>query len=626
MDSQNRPAKVKLSGAVMTHPRRLEEARLLAAADPHRRIEVVVDPEPEGRPTALRVAPLSWDCVAPDATHHLVLQDDVELADGFFAYVEQVAAAAGDEAVAFYAGWETRNGGVARLAALTGAPWAYALQEHVPCYALLLPADVARGYARFQAEDEPGWPYDVVVQRYLNARGVPVRFCTPSLVQHMDMPSLAGNAYHGFRQATLFADRAGEPTTHDSVRFDVVPFYQYGLARCAVRTGAGWEYVETERHLRRTGLLDACLAALASAAPHDLPEQVRRAVWVTGFAIGAVTADAPEADPRVAAAAMATLGPGGLCEDYGVDDLLALSHPVRDLALAALDEGRKARRPDGPAVGSAPRARTVVTGGVEGFGRQLAGLLGDLDHRAEYLAAPPANPSDLAAPPLAALVHLGRPAEGPEALRYALRAAEAAGAERLLYAGSAAVYRGGGERTLAEGDLTGPPGDPVALTWWQEEELCRAWGERTGIPVQVLRLADPVGPHAARGTASVDWVHLAWTRQPLALDPRGVHQVLDYRDMAAAIDAVLAAEPSEPVFNVASATFGEEELAGLVAGVSRRTPWETGSADRTQRWRMTTDLITAGPGWSASESVTEGLRDLAQWYACDVHGGDDLPA
>ncbi|MFE4960869.1 NAD-dependent epimerase/dehydratase family protein [Streptomyces sp. NPDC056653] len=622
MDSQNRPAKVKLSGAVMTHPRRLEEARLLAAADPHRRIDVVVDPEPEGRPTALRVAPLSWECVAPDATHHLVLQDDVELADGFFDYVEQVAAAAGDEAVAFYAGWETRNGGVARLAALTGAPWAYALQEHVPCYALLLPADVARGYASFQAQDEPGWPYDVVVQRYLNARGIPVRFCTPSLVQHMDMPSLAGNAYHGFRQATLFADRAGEPTTHDSVRFDAVPFYQYGLARCAVRTGTGWEYVETERYLRRAGLLDTCLAGMASAVPHDLPEEVRRAVWVTGYAIGAVTADAPEADPKVAAAAMATLGPGGLCEDYGVDDLLALSHPIRDLALAALGEGRKAHRPDGPPAGSAPRGRTAVTGGTDGFGRQLAGLLGDLDHRAGYLADPSAAHG---LRDVAALVHLGRPADGPEALRDVLRAAETAGVERLLYAGSAAVYRGSGERTVAEGDLTGRPSDPVALAWWQEEELCRAWGERTGTPVQVLRLADPVGPHAARGTASVDWVHLAWTRQPLALDPQGVHQVLDYRDMAAAIDAVLAAEPAQSVLNVASAGFTEEELADLVAEVSRRTPWETAASGETQRWRMTTALIAAEPGWTSSESVTEGMRDLAQWYACDIHGGDDLP-
>ncbi|MEU2763261.1 hypothetical protein ABZ691_32400 [Streptomyces sp. NPDC006854] len=35
-----------------------------------------------------------------------------------------------------YGGWEARKGAVARLAALSGATWAYTLQEHVPCQAL----------------------------------------------------------------------------------------------------------------------------------------------------------------------------------------------------------------------------------------------------------------------------------------------------------------------------------------------------------------------------------------------------------------------------------------------------------------------------------------------------------
>ncbi|MGI5402901.1 NAD-dependent epimerase/dehydratase family protein [Streptomyces sp. CA-135486] len=619
MDTLNRP--VKLSGAVMTHPRRLEEAQLLAAVDVQGRIKVVVDPEPEGRPTALRVAPLSWECVDPDATHHLVLQDDVVLAEGFFDYAEQAAAAAGDEAVAFYAGWETRNGAVARLAALTGAPWAYTLQEHVPCYALMLPAEVARGYTRFQQEDEPGWPYDVVVQRYLNARGIPVRFCTPSLVQHMDMPSLAGNAYHGLRQATLFADKAVESATYDSVRFPVVPFYQYGQARCAVQNGTGWEYVETERHLRRTGLLDACLTGFASAAPSPLPEQVRRAVWVTAFATGVVTADAPEPDPATATAAMQTLGPGGLCEDYPVDELLALAHPVRDLALAALEEGRKAPRSGGRPAGSTPRARIAVTGGESSFGSQLARLLGDLDHPADHLAGSPAV-HDL--DDVSYVVHLGRPAAGVQVLEDVLKAAEKAGVERLIYAGSAAVYRGSGDQAATEGGLTEPPVDPIALAWWQEEERCRQWGEDTGVAVQVLRLADPVGPHAPRESPSVRWVHLAWTRRPLSLNPQGVHQVLDYRDMADAIGAVLAAPPSQPVLNVASATYAEEELAGLLAEVSRRTPWERSPEDGAERWSMTTELMESELRWTGSASVFEGMRDLAQWYACDIHGGENI--
>ncbi|MGW7368372.1 hypothetical protein ACWGI8_34375 [Streptomyces sp. NPDC054841] len=323
MDPLSHP--VKLSGAVMSHPKRAAEAQLLADADAQGRMRVVMDPEPEGRPTALRVAPLSWSCVAPDATHHLVLQDDVVLAAGFYEHAERVAAQVPHEAVAFYAGWEARNGAVARLAALTGTQWAYTLQEHVPCQALMLPAAVAREYARFQEEHGEGWPYDVVVQRYLNTRGIPVRFCTPSTVQHDDLPSLAGNSYHGFRQATLFSQTAGDPAADDCPRFPVVPFYQYGEARCALRHDNEWEYLETERYLRRVGLLEQCLKAFAAEEPSILAERVRRAVWVTGFAIGAVTADAPEPDPAVAAAVMETLGSGGLCEEFTAEELVAMA-------------------------------------------------------------------------------------------------------------------------------------------------------------------------------------------------------------------------------------------------------------------------------------------------------------
>ncbi|MEU7488986.1 NAD(P)-dependent oxidoreductase [Streptomyces sp. NPDC042319] len=617
MDSPRRP--VTLSGAVMAHPKRLKEARLLAEADPEGRIRVTTDPEPEGRPTALRTALVSWGCVAPDATHHLVLQDDVLLADGFYEQVERVASRVPDEAVSFYAGWEARNGAVARLAALTGSPWAYTLQEHVPCQALMLPADVARGYVRFQEEHGEGWPYDVVMQQYLNSLGIPVRFTTPSTVQHDEVPSIAGNSYHGFRQATLFADRAEEPATYDCPRFPVVPFYQYGDARCAVRRGTEWEYLETERYLRREGLLDQCRTAYAAAGPGALPERVTRAVWATGFALGVVTAGAPEPDPAVAAAVLETLVPGGLCEEYTAAELLAMAPVARDLALAALAEGRRAEsRPVAPEPGA---ARLAVTGGDARFGGQLARLLGDLGHRAEYVPGVP-DAGDLDGVPC--VVHLGSPADA-DLTDAVLTAAGKAGVARFVLAGSAAVYRGSPEGPVPETALAGPPADPVALGWWQEEERCRQWGERTGTRVQVLRLAAPVGPHAPAGSAPVEWVHLAWTRHSLTLNERRAHQILDYRDMADAIGAVLAAPADRPVLNVASATYTEEELADLVSDVSRRTPREESREPGAERWTMSTDLITAELGWRPAASVFEGMRAMAQWYACDIHGDYDVP-
>ncbi|MCJ1677929.1 NAD(P)-dependent oxidoreductase [Streptomyces sp. APSN-46.1] len=624
----------------MAHPKRMEEARRLAEADPRGRILVTTDPDPDGRPTALRTALVSWGCVAPDATHHLVLQDDVVLAEGFYEHAERAAAAApAGEAISFYGGWEARNGAVARLAALTGATWAYTLQEHVPCQALMLPAQLAREYGEFQEKHGGGWPYDVVVQRFLNERGVPVRFCTPSTVQHDVLPSLAGNSYHGFRQATWFERTAPRDAgAGDCPRFAVVPFYQYGDARCAVRdadTGT-WEYLETERWLRRTGTLDDCLAAYEGAGPRparqELGERIARAVWLTGYALGVVLADGPadgltgaeEPDRRTASTVMETLGPGGLCEEYTAEELLAMAPTIRDLALAAMDEGRGADRS-----ARADRVRaardgslTRVTGGEGRFGRQLAGTLGDLGLPARHGAAGAGAGTD---PGAAYVVHLGG-GDGA-GLDEALHAARTAGAERFVYVGSAAVYRGGAPGELAE-EAVGPdaPQDEVARGWWEEEQRCREWGEAAGIPVQVLRIADPVGPYAPADTACVRWVDLAWTRRPLLLDPHGVHQILDHRDLADALRAVLAAPPAQPVLNVASARHGEVELAGLLADVSRRTPWEWSQQPLSPRWSMATGLIERELGWRPTAPVTEAMRALAQWYACDIHGDYDETA
>ncbi|MEU8241154.1 NAD(P)-dependent oxidoreductase [Actinoplanes missouriensis] len=614
MDSSS--PRVTLSGAVMAHPQRLAEAQIIADADPRGRIRVVTDPDPSGSPTALRTAPLTWSCVAPDATHHLVLQDDVDLAEGFFEHAERAAAAAPGEAISFYAGWEARNGAVARLAALVGVEWAYTLQEHTPCQALMLPADVARGYAAFQAEHGDNWPYDVVVQRYLNALGIPVRFCTPATVQHTELPSLAGNSYHGYRQATLYTGRAGTSASSEAVQFPVVPFYQYGEARCAVRDGADWDYVETDRYLRRRGLLEPCLAGYASAVT-ALPGRTSRAVWLTAFAIGVVTAAEPEPDPAVAAAVMETLGTGGLCQEHPADELIAMSHPVRDLALEALRQGRAAgRADDAPPVA---RPRVAVTGAGRDFARQLAGLLGDLGFEAVHVPDP-TDVRRLEDVPL--VVHVGSPADDDELLADVLTAAQKTAAARLVYLSSTAVYRGLGDGTATESSITEAPADPVARQWWLDEERCRAWGAAAGIAVQVLRLGAPLGPHAPAGTAPVRIVHLSWTRRPVPLNDDGVHHVLDFRDMADAIGAVLSAPAARPVLNVASATYGERELAGLLTAASRKTPWET-SDEPAERWALATGLIETEVRWRPTATISEGIRALAQWYACDIHGTND---
>ncbi|AEW98454.1 NAD-dependent epimerase/dehydratase family protein [Streptantibioticus cattleyicolor] len=618
MEPRNHPhgttGSVRLSGSVMTHPRRIEAARLLARTDPAGRIGVVTDPEPDGPPTALRSAALAWDRVPPESTHHLVLQDDVVLADGFYGHAERVAAAVPGEAVAFYAGWEGRTGAAVRLAALAGEEWTYAIEEHTPCLALMLPADVARGYTAFAAEHGGGWPYDVVMQRYLNRLGVPIRVGVPSTVDHSEVPSIAGNSTHGWRQAALFAGSATGPAGHDCAQFAVVPFYQYGDARCAVRPApdADWEYVETERYLRRVGLAEQCRSALAAAGPTTLPEDIARPVWETAFAMAVVVAglDRQPPAPELVRAVMESLGPGGLCEDYTADELRELIPPVRDLAVAAFAAGLAAERTTAPAPA---KPRLAVTGGDLGFGRQLAALMGDLGYDAVHLSqVPDAGPLD----GTAIVVHLGSPRPG--GLAEVLAAAEKAGVGRLVHIGSAAVHRGA-DGVVTETVPAAPPGDPDARQWWLQEEECRRWGRETGIPVQVLRTAEPVGPGVLVEGTAARWMRLAWTRRPLPLDHGRRHQVVDQRDLATAVGAVLCAPPRHPVVNVASHDCTEEELAELVAFIARRTPWQELPEPGTRDAVMATDLLRTELRWRPSARLHEGMRALAQWLACDTH-------
>ncbi|MYU00569.1 MULTISPECIES: NAD-dependent epimerase/dehydratase family protein [unclassified Streptomyces] len=600
----------------MTHPRRISAAGEIAAKDPRGRIQVVQDPDPSGPPTALRTANPSWSCVGDAATHHIVFQDDVILARGFFDHVEKAAAAVPGEAVAFYEGWEGRNSGVVRLGALTGASWAYAVDEHVPSLALMLPAEAARGYARFAAEHGDGWPYDVVIQRYLKALGIPVRIAVPSTVDHDDVPSLAGNSKHGWRRATYFTDAAADVVSPDCASFPVVPFYQYGESKCAVRQDGRWEYLDTDRYLRRLGLAERCDADFAGAGEPDLPAEVRRQVWLTAFATGVAVAGATgrEPDPEAAAAVMDSLGPGGLCEEYTGAELLPMIPRIRALALAALAAGRTAHgtgaRPDAPA------ATVVVTGGAPTLGAELARLLTDAGRPAAYSEQLGGGRGQ----EVHTVVHLGDPSGSAYAVEDLLAEAEKAGTRRLVHVGSAEVYRGSAADECAEDTVTEPPRDPVARAWWNDEQACLRWGGETGVPVQLVRLAEQVGRHAPVRGVLATWMLQAWTRRSMTLVEGRVHQLVDHRDTAEAIAAVLAAPVRSTVYNVASARFDEERLAELAAETARLTAWErTSGEDTAHTPPMSTELITAETGWRASAPLRNGARAQAQWLACDTH-------
>src|SRR5262245_1863058 len=70
---------VRISTAVMAHPARREQAEQLQRRHPELNAEIVFDPDPDGKPATLRTAVAAWSRIREGATHHFVMQEDVQL-------------------------------------------------------------------------------------------------------------------------------------------------------------------------------------------------------------------------------------------------------------------------------------------------------------------------------------------------------------------------------------------------------------------------------------------------------------------------------------------------------------------------------------------------------------------
>ncbi|MER7040830.1 hypothetical protein OHB31_10465 [Streptomyces microflavus] len=197
-----------ISAAVMAHPRRAAEAARLAASLPAWGTRVVVDPSPEAGPGALRTARAAWAAVAPGATHHVVLQDDVVPCREFAAQVAHAVRELSDTPLALYANWNSWNGAATRAAALQGASWVPAVPgEWTPSLALVLPrADVDALLAAVPPDVTGPDPDDTVLARELGRRGRRVLIPVPHWVEHADGTSLVGNDVYGPRHSACFAD------------------------------------------------------------------------------------------------------------------------------------------------------------------------------------------------------------------------------------------------------------------------------------------------------------------------------------------------------------------------------------------------------------------------------------
>ncbi|WP_051798062.1 hypothetical protein [Catenuloplanes japonicus] len=297
----------RLSGSVLTHPSRGAAAVRTAAQAPPDLLRIVTDPRPDGPPTVLRTALAAWGTVPVTSTHHLVLQDDMRLADRALDRVLDAIETAPDAALALFAIWDSRNGAAVRAGALRGDTWVRAVGEYTPCAALVLPREVALGFADHVRRDgDGGWPDDILMQRYLRVSGVRCLIAAPNLAEHLDGPSIAGNAWRGPRRSACFLPAAPDTPPRIADRTPaLVPFFKNGVAQCVERAPDGtWLHLETEDRLRLRGVPEE---SLSPPPVPGLDPATAGGVWLTGYALGLLQREADSENP--ATVRRATLTP-----------------------------------------------------------------------------------------------------------------------------------------------------------------------------------------------------------------------------------------------------------------------------------------------------------------------------
>lgn len=359
---------IRLSVAVMTHPSRRRLADRLAVTHPDLNITVVSDPEPDGPPGSFRTARAAWSSVAPDATHHLVLQDDVELCANFSTALRTAIASRRAAAVSLFAEWGSRTSHGLRIAAITGRAWAQVTDTYVPSQGLVLPAEVARAADRHLARAEAqAIPDDQALLRYLTDSHVPCYAFLPNLLEHSDVASLVGNTEMGRRPSVCFF--AGGATPGELAHLadpeaaavtDYVPYFSWteATAYFGVRDAAAperWRLVPAAEVFGRRGIDRRALAQAFDRAVRqprtgpDLREDfgpiLLHQLWLTAAAYGLRIADTtgdrtlPPMSSRIARRAVSTLAPGGLRRFLPARRLPGLHRELGPLLEAAMRYG-----------------------------------------------------------------------------------------------------------------------------------------------------------------------------------------------------------------------------------------------------------------------------------------------
>jgi hypothetical protein len=325
----------------MAHPARIRQARDLRDRHPELNAIVITD---SGR-SSLGCAQAAWRAVTPDATHHLVLQDDVELCEGFLDAVLAAVAIRPGDALALFTEWGSRTAQLSRIAAIRGAGWAEAVDEYVPSLALVLPAETARRFGRYAARDGVAAD-DVAMRAFLDELGMAAYVCLPNLVEHRDVPSVAGNDEMGERRSVCYFARASMTSPRTVAGLDVVPHFSWweGRSVCCVRSGATWRKTATAGLLAGRGIdADAVVAdALPWADGGQVSEILLSGLCLTAFAIGMIAGPGDTSairDQAVRDQALGTFPSGGLRRFVPRSALAVVSDGLRPMVAAAVLSG-----------------------------------------------------------------------------------------------------------------------------------------------------------------------------------------------------------------------------------------------------------------------------------------------
>lgn len=349
---------IRLSTAIMTHPARQDRARALAEAVAGLNPVIVVD---QGGGTGnLGAALRAWAAVGQDATHHLVLQDDVTPCGRFAARVHDAVSAQPSAAISLFCEWGSRTAGLVRVAARRGWAWARAVDMYTPSQGLVLPRQAALDFA---ALEDVGGADDQALVQYLRRRQITNLVTVPHLVEHDDHLSLTGNGYQGLRHAVCLPE--GDEATDFAT-----PVAGEGLTRVPyaswMRTHAEWFYcgaradlytwlgdfadTRLPEGLRKADLTGLFLADLGEATSPALSTAVSELAlfeyWTVHFALGLTEAESlPERPGRHAEAAFGTAFPGLFRRHLPAATTDAVRGDAGRLALAAFHRGAAATLP-----------------------------------------------------------------------------------------------------------------------------------------------------------------------------------------------------------------------------------------------------------------------------------------